>query len=120
MAHFRDVREHLAALEKEKLLVRIDREINKDTQLHPLVRLQFRGVPETERKAFLFTNVVDARGRSFDIPVAVCHLAATQAVYAFGMQCDSDLIPHKWAEAVKKPIAPIIGVHAAAQEEVHM
>jgi 3-polyprenyl-4-hydroxybenzoate decarboxylase len=46
MAYFKDVREHLAALETAGLLVRVDRRINKDTELNPLVRLQFRGLPE--------------------------------------------------------------------------
>lgn len=119
MAYFKDVREHLAALEAAKLLVRIDREINKDTQLHPLVRLQFRGVPENERRAFLFTNVTDVRGRHFDIPVAVCHLAASRAVYALGMQCDPDRIAQRWTEAIDNPVAPIFVTHAPVHEEVH-
>lgn len=34
--------EHLQILEKKGLLVRVAREINKDTELHPLVRWQFR------------------------------------------------------------------------------
>ena len=36
-------RQHLAALEAQGLLVRVDRPINKDTELHPLVRWQFQG-----------------------------------------------------------------------------
>ena len=45
------------------LLVRIDRAVNKDTELHPLVRWQFLGgLDEDERRAFLFTNVVGADG----------------------------------------------------------
>lgn len=68
MAYFKDVREHLAALEAAKLLVRVDREINKDTQLHPLVRVQFRGLPERERRAFLFTTVgISSRGGAVDL-----------------------------------------------------
>ena len=60
----RDFQQHLAALEKAGLLVRIDKPINKDTELQPLVRWQFvGGVPESERRAFLFTNVVDGKGR---------------------------------------------------------
>ena len=44
------------------LLVQVDRPIDKDTEMHPLVRWQFRGgIAERDRKAFLFTNVVDAR-----------------------------------------------------------
>ena len=46
-------------------LLRIERAINKDTELHPLVRWQFQGgLREEKRRAFLFTNVVDARGPS--------------------------------------------------------
>ena len=71
MAYYKDLREHLRALEDRGKLVRIKREINKDTQLHPLVRLQFRGLPEKERKAFLFENPVDSRGRKYHSDVAV-------------------------------------------------
>ncbi len=40
--------------------------------MHPLVRWQFRGgIAEKDRKAFLFTNVVDSKGRKYDIPVLV-------------------------------------------------
>ena len=52
-----DLQEHLRRLEAEGLLLRIDRAINKDTELHPLVRWQFLGgVPEDKRRAFLFTH----------------------------------------------------------------
>jgi len=40
-----DFQEHLAALEAHGLLVRVDRAINKDTELHPLVRWQFSCSP---------------------------------------------------------------------------
>src|SRR5262245_26066245 len=62
-------RDHLADLEANGLLVRIDRPINKGTELHPLVRWQFLGgVPEDKRRAFLFTHVTDEKGRRYDIP----------------------------------------------------
>src|SRR5262245_46556313 len=55
-----DFQSHLALLEARGLLARIDRPINKDTELHPLVRWQFQGgLAEEQRRAFLFTNVVD-------------------------------------------------------------
>ena len=38
-----DLQQHLADLEAAGLLVRIDRPINKDTELSPLVRWQFIG-----------------------------------------------------------------------------
>ena len=60
----------------------MQRPINKDTEMHPLVRWQFRGgIPEAERKAFLFENVVDSTGRKYDIPVAVGILASNRQIY---------------------------------------
>ncbi|MGA8075936.1 MAG: hypothetical protein WB868_00945, partial [Xanthobacteraceae bacterium] len=53
-----DFQEHLKRLEAAGLLTRVDRPINKDTELHPLVRWQFQGgLREGERRAFLFTHV---------------------------------------------------------------
>ena len=81
-----DFQDHLADLEAKGLLVRIDRAINKDTELHPLVRWQFLGgVPEDKRRAFLFTHVTDTKGRRYDIPVVVGALAASPEIYAIGM-----------------------------------
>src|SRR5476649_2393493 len=55
-----DLHDHLRALDKAGLLVTVDRAINKDTEMHPLVRWQFTGgIAEKDRKAFLFTNVRD-------------------------------------------------------------
>ncbi len=59
--YYKDVREHLKALE-ERDNFRIKKQINKDTQLMPLVRWQFRGLEENKRKAFLFENVIDVKG----------------------------------------------------------
>ncbi len=42
-----DLQQHLAALEAAGLLVRVDRPIDKDSELHSLVRWQFvGGLPE--------------------------------------------------------------------------
>ena len=63
-ADYPDLQDHLSALEKAGLLFRIDRPVNKDTELHPLVRWQYREEYLMRgRKAFLFTNVHDSRGR---------------------------------------------------------
>ena len=60
---YADLHDHLRRLEEAGLLYRIDAAVNKDTEMHPLVRWQFRGgIPEKDRKAFLFTNVVDSKG----------------------------------------------------------
>ena len=63
--YYRDLREHLTVLEELGKLVRVKREINKDTELMPLVRWQFRGLDECQRKAFIFENVVDAKGKKY-------------------------------------------------------
>ena len=103
-----DLQEHLTDLEAHGLLVRIDREINKDTELHPLVRWQFvGGVPENKRRAFLFTNVTDAKGRRYDMPVVVGALAASPEIYAVGMGQPVDAIGAAWLRAIANPIAPV-------------
>ena len=56
---YKDLREFIAALDEKQKLYRIQREINKDTELQPLVRWQFRGLPEESRRGFLFENVTD-------------------------------------------------------------
>jgi UbiD family decarboxylase len=117
---FKDIREHLAALDEAGKLIKIDRLINKDTELMPLVRWQFRGLPESDRKAFLFTNVVDVTGRKYDMPVAVGCLAASREIYALGLNCSIDQIPKKWMEAEKNPIDPRVVERAAVQEVVHI
>jgi UbiD family decarboxylase len=114
-----DFQAHLAQLEANGLLVRIDRPINKDTELHPLVRCQFLGgIPEEERRAFLFTNVVDSRGRRYDIPVVVGALAASPKIYAIGMGCAVEEIGAAWRRAIANPIAPILVNSPPCQEVV--
>src|SRR5712691_10409414 len=114
-----DFQAHLALLEANGLLVRIDRPINKDTELHPLVRCQFLGgIPEEERRAFLFTNVVDSHGRRYEIPVVVGALAASPKIYAVGMGCPVEEIGAVWTRAIANPIAPIVVNSPLCQEVV--
>ena len=114
-----DFQEHLARLEAEGLLVRVDRAINKDTELHPLVRWQFQGgLREDERRAFLFTNVVDGQGRRYDTPVAVGALAANARIYAVGMGRPVEQIGDAWMAAIANPIAPVVVTAAPCQEVV--
>ena len=44
--YYKDVREHLKAIDERGKLVRVKKRINKDTELMPLVRWQFRGLQE--------------------------------------------------------------------------
>src|SRR5471032_3368811 len=101
---YRDLPEHLTALEKRGLLRTVDRPIDKDTELHPLVRWQFvGGMPENKRRAFLFTNVVDGSGRKYDMPVAVGALSASPEIYAIGMGKPVEAIGSAWIDAVAHP-----------------
>jgi UbiD family decarboxylase len=115
----RDFQEHLRLLDEKGLLTRIDRPIDKDRELHPLVRWQFQGgLAEDQRRAFLFTNVVDGAGRRYDIPVAVGALAASPEIYAAGMGKPVADIGAAWTQAVAKPIPPVIVASGACQEVV--
>src|SRR5690349_25014463 len=101
---YADLHEHLRALDKAGLLVTVDRRIDKDTEMHPLVRWQFRGgIEEKDRKAFLFTNVVDAKGKKYDIPVVVGALAANREIYRLGMGCPLESINENWKRAIANP-----------------
>src|SRR5271165_6747488 len=114
-----DFQDHLARLEADGLLRRIDRAINKDTELHPLVRWQFQGgLHENERRAFLFTNVVDSSGRRYDAPVAVGALAASAEIYAVGMGRPVEAIGDAWLHAIANPIPPVHVKTAPCQEVV--
>ena len=99
MAYYKNLREHISALEAAGKLVRVKREINKDTELMPLVRWQFRGLGESQRGAFLFEKVVDVKGIKYDIPVLVASYAASREVYALGMMCRPEEISEKSAPA---------------------
>src|SRR5438309_1415794 len=57
---YRDLRAYLDELSRRGLLHTIDEKVCKDTELVPLVRLQFRGLADGERKAFWFRSVADA------------------------------------------------------------
>jgi UbiD family decarboxylase len=104
---YTDLHEHIEELRKAGLLFEVDREINKDTEMHPLVRWQYRGgVDEEDRKAWLFNNVTDAKGRKYDISVLVGGLAANSEVYKLGMRCELDQIKDTWIRALNNPIEP--------------
>ena len=123
MAHrnrgYPDLHDHLKALERAGLLITVDRPINKDTEMHPLVRWQFRGgIEEQDRKAFLFTNVTDSKGRKYDIPVAVGALASNREIYRLGIGCALNEIEQRWTRAAATPIPPRVVRDAPCQEIV--
>jgi UbiD family decarboxylase len=105
---FRDIREYLAELGRQDLLITVNRLMNKDTEIMPLVRWQFRGLDASQRKGWLFDNVTDSRGRKFEGSVAVSIAGASPEMYALEMGVtSSDEINAKWLTAMKNPIKPI-------------
>ena len=104
-----DLQDHLARLEAAGLLVRIDRPINKDTELHPLVRWQFQGGLAEERAP--------------RVPVHQCHRRQRPPLRHAGRGrraggIAGDLCASAWAgrstisarpgsQAIAHPIAPV-------------
>jgi 4-hydroxy-3-polyprenylbenzoate decarboxylase len=116
---YRDLHEHIEALREAGLLVVVDRLINKDTEMHPLVRWQFRGgIPEEDRRAFLFTNITDSKGRKYDLPVLVCGLAGNRAIYSLGMGCPLEKLKETWIKAINHPIPPNVVARGAPCQEL--
>jgi 4-hydroxy-3-polyprenylbenzoate decarboxylase len=105
---YADLRDYLAELDRRELLARVPTVVDKDSQLVPLVRLQFRGLPEADRRAFFFEEVTDARGRSFDATVAIATFAANRAVYAAAVGVDGlDKVGAVWQQALSTPLEPV-------------
>src|SRR5712672_1166961 len=114
-----DFQSHLAALEAQGLVVRVDRPICKDTEIHPLVRWQFQGgLPEDQRRAFVFTNVIDSKGRKYDMPVVVGAFGASARIYSIGMGRPVEEIEPAWTNAIAHPIPPLRVSSPPCQEVV--
>jgi UbiD family decarboxylase len=111
---YRDLRDYVAALQARGLLHVIDEAVSKDTEIMPLVRLQFRGLPESQRKAFWFRNVTDARGRSFDGSVVIGSLGSSREVYAAALDVTPGEIASTWGRVQGNHIPPVIVAKSAA------
>jgi 4-hydroxy-3-polyprenylbenzoate decarboxylase len=118
--HLQDLRTHLRNLEASDKLVRVTRQIDKDRELMPLVRWQFRGLQESQRKGFLFENLVNAKGEPLAGSVAVGIYAASTEVYSIGMGCKPSEVRERWQSAQAKPLPPRILNHGSVQDEVHV
>ena len=114
-----DFHDQLRLLEERGLLVRIDRPICKDTELHPLARWQFQGgLDDSARRAFMFTNVHGVDGRKYDMPVVVGALAANAEIYATGMGVPVEDIGEVWTRGIDHPIPPVQITNPPCQEVV--
>jgi len=111
---YRDLRDYVGELARRGLLQVVDEKICKDTELVPLVRLQFRGLPENARKAFWFRNVTDARGREFDGSVVLGALGSSRAIYAAALSVEPDGIADAWARAHGNHLKPRVVSRAEA------
>jgi UbiD family decarboxylase len=120
MAYYKDLREYLNLLEERGKLRKVQMRINKDTELGPLVRCQFRGLPESERTGFLFENVTDVKGKSYQGRVAVSILAPSREVYALSMKCEPDKVHDRWKEAYLHPYPPRTVSTGPVKEEIHL
>jgi len=116
---YNDLREFLRMLDEQGKLVRVKKKINKDTELQPLVRWQFRGLPEEARKGFLFENVTDSKNRTYSGSVLVGGLAGSEAIYCLGLKCRPEEVADRWIYAMDHPIEPVVVAGGPAQEEIH-
>jgi len=116
---YADLHDHLQRLRERGLLVEIDRPIDKDAEMHPLVRWQYvGGIEEHERKAFLFTNVVNAKGRRYAFPVVVGAYAGNREIYGVGMNAPLDEVQQRWDRAIANPVPPVVVDGSAPCQEV--
>ncbi len=120
MAYYKDLREYIKSLEESDNLIRIKREINKDTELMPLVRWQYRGLGAADRKAFLFENVTDVKNKKYNMSVLVAGYAGTRAIYSLGMMCEPDKIMAKWSDARANQVEPKLVTRGPVDEEIHI
>jgi 4-hydroxy-3-polyprenylbenzoate decarboxylase len=104
---YRDLRDYLDELARRDLLCVVDEPICKDTGIVPLVRLQFRGLPEEQRKAFWFRNVTDSRGRDFDASVVIGSLGSSRIIYGAALGVGPDEIGAKWASVHGNHLPPV-------------
>src|SRR5882672_5703258 len=111
---YRDLRDYIGELSRRGLLHIVDEKICKDTELVPLVRLQFRGLPEAQRKAFWFRSVTDARGKTFDGSVVLGALGSSSGVYAAALGVEPKKIAEAWARAHGNHLKPEIVARDAA------
>src|ERR1700733_15080989 len=112
-----DLHDHVLALQRAGLLVVVDEPINKETDMHPLVRWQYRGgIAESERRAFLFTQPTDSKGARYDMAVLVAGLAANPDVYRIGFGRPLDEIGAAWVKAIGSPIEPRLVTEAPCHD----
>ncbi len=105
--YYKDLNDYLSSLENAGKLFRIKEPVAKETGITSLARLQYRGLPESDRRGFLFENPTDFNGRKFDIKVATGIYASSQEIYALGLKAEdssTEAIHKKWESALVNPV----------------
>ncbi len=120
MDYYSDIREFIAALEEAGMLRRIRRQIVKETELLPLHRLQYRGLPDEKRKVLLFENVVDVEGQKYFASVAAGLYGVSEQVYALGVKYKPEELRERWYRALQYPIEPELVSSGPVHEVVHV
>ena len=119
MAYYRDFREHLDALEKAGRVRRISDPVDKDREMHPLVRWQYRGIAQEDRFGFLFEHVTD-RTRP---PHSWAHSLGSPAnreMYAMSPSCAGwTRSTRRWARGYANPIKTRLVESGPVKEEIH-
>jgi len=82
--------------------------------------MAIQGLPESERTGFLFENLADTKGNSYNCRVATSVIAATREVYAMAMNCELDGIHDRWKQAYQQPQRPRLVSTGPVKEEIHV
>src|SRR6266545_4032742 len=69
-------------------------------------------------QAGLLINVVDSKGRKYDIPVLVGGLASNREIYRIGLGCAFEEMDERWVRAIQSPIPPRLVEDAPCHEVV--
>ena len=116
-----DLRSVLATLEAQGQLYRMSEPFSKDTELMPFFRLQFRGLPEEERRAILFEHVTGSNAAQYDMQVAAGVYGASEAILLAGLGCDTRAeLLERFHDAMQHSVPPIVVANGPVQDEIHV
>ena len=118
--YYKSLEEYIGALDKSGKLFTVERPVQKETELTSLARLQYRGLPEKDRRGFLFEHVTDAKSHKYKMKVATGIYASSLEIYAMGLQCEPtrEAIQERWQKAQLSPMKTVEVNNAPVQEVV--
>ena len=102
MGYYPSLREYVHTLESREKLFRIQREVCRETELHPLVRWQFRGLRKASGACFYLRTLRTPRPQIQDVS-SVLGLRFLPRIYALGIGCREEEIFDRWINAQKNP-----------------